>query len=72
VVIRGAVKPVPGLIEVVTKEDLLDKLVYIATNPVKDGLVDTAAHWPGPRSKPVPGLNNRPQRVRRPDTPHGS
>jgi REP element-mobilizing transposase RayT len=35
--------------EVVTAEDLLDKLVYIATNPVEDGLVDTVDHWPGPR-----------------------
>ena len=37
------------LFEVITPEDLLDKLVYIATNPVKDGLVDTVAHWPGPK-----------------------
>lgn len=31
-----------------TREDLMDKLVYVATNPVKDGLVDRAHHWPGP------------------------
>ncbi len=31
-----------------TAEDLLDKLVYIATNPVKDGLVEKVHHWPGP------------------------
>jgi REP element-mobilizing transposase RayT len=38
----------PCVIEVVTVEDLLDKLTYIATNPVKDGLVDKVHHWPGP------------------------
>jgi len=30
-------------------EDVLDKLVYIATNPVKDGLVERVRHWPGPK-----------------------
>lgn len=39
----------PCVIEVVTREDLLEKLVYIATNPVLDGLVDCVHHWPGPR-----------------------
>jgi putative transposase len=29
--------------------DLLDKLVYIATNPVKDGLVERVKDWPGPK-----------------------
>lgn len=38
----------PCVIEVTTREDLLDKLVYIATNPVKDGLVEKVHHWPGP------------------------
>jgi putative transposase len=36
------------VIEVLTAEDLLDKLVYTATNPVKDGLVERVHHWPGP------------------------
>ena len=27
--------------------DVLAKLVYVATNPVKDGLVDKVHHWPG-------------------------
>jgi putative transposase len=39
----------PSVIEVTTREDLLDKLVYIATNPVKDGLVEKVHHWPGPK-----------------------
>jgi len=38
----------PCVIEVVTRDDLLDKLVYVATNPVKDGLVEKVHHWPGP------------------------
>src|SRR6185295_13060434 len=28
-------------------EDVMDKLIYTATNPVKDGLVDRIDHWPG-------------------------
>jgi hypothetical protein len=39
----------PCTVEVLTREDVLDKLVYIATNPVKDGLVEKVHHWPGPR-----------------------
>lgn len=30
-----------------TREALIDKLVYIATNPVKDGLVERVDEWPG-------------------------
>jgi len=39
----------PCVIELLTRKDLLDKLVYIATNPVKDGLVEKVHHWPGPK-----------------------
>ncbi len=28
-------------------EDVLSKLVYVATNPVKDDLVERVHHWPG-------------------------
>jgi hypothetical protein len=38
----------PCTIETVAVEDLLNQLVYIATNPVKDGLVEKVHHWPGP------------------------
>ena len=38
----------PCTVEVMSAEDVLDKLVYIATNPVKDGLVEKVHHWPGP------------------------
>jgi hypothetical protein len=37
------------VVEVMSADDLLDKLVYVATNPVKDGLVEKVHHWPGPR-----------------------
>jgi putative transposase len=38
----------PCVVEVMTADDLLDNLVYVATNPVKDGLVEKVHHWPGP------------------------
>jgi hypothetical protein len=40
----------PSRVELVEASDVMDKLVYIATNPVKDHLVDTVAHWPGPKT----------------------
>ena len=39
----------PSTVDVVERADLVDKLVYIATNPVKDGLVETCQRWPGPK-----------------------
>ena len=50
---RRAGKVAAVTIELLTEnllkvEDLLDKLVYVATNPVKDGLVEKVRHWPGP------------------------
>ena len=30
-----------------TRDDIIDKLVYIVTNPVKDGLVASVDDWPG-------------------------
>ncbi len=39
----------PCIVEPVAREDLLNRLVYIATNPVKDGLVEKVHHWPGPK-----------------------
>jgi len=37
----------PCLVELVGRNDILDKLTYAATNPVKDGLVERVADWPG-------------------------
>jgi putative transposase len=35
------------VVKLVGRNDVLDKLVYTAINPVKDGLVDRVDHWPG-------------------------
>jgi REP element-mobilizing transposase RayT len=35
------------VVRLVSRDDVMDKLVYTATNPVKDGLVDRIHHWPG-------------------------
>jgi putative transposase len=53
------------VVEVLTPADLLDKLVYIATNPVKDGLVEKVHHWPGPKFVQAL-LSGRPMRATRP------
>jgi REP element-mobilizing transposase RayT len=37
----------PCFVRLVEPSDVLDKLVYAATNPVKDGLVERVHHWPG-------------------------
>jgi hypothetical protein len=55
----------PSVIEVITAEDLLEKLVYIATNPVKDGLVEKVHHWPGPNFVRAL-LSGKPMKARRP------
>ena len=36
-----------SFVHLVDRIDVIDKVVYTLTNPVKDGLVDTVAHWPG-------------------------
>lgn len=55
----------PCVVEVLTREDLLDRLVYTATNPVKDGLVEKVHHWPGPNFVAAL-LNGRTLRASRP------
>ena len=35
------------VVKLVDREAVLDKLVYTATNPVQDDLVERAHHWPG-------------------------
>jgi REP element-mobilizing transposase RayT len=37
----------PCLVRLGDANDVLDKLVYAATNPVKDDLVERVHHWPG-------------------------
>jgi len=55
-----------SLVHLVGVDDVVDKLVYAASNPVKNGLVERVHHWPG-----VNGLsdllNGRPLHARRPD-----
>jgi hypothetical protein len=36
-----------SVVELIEPEDVLAKLVYVATNPVKDDLVERVHHWPG-------------------------
>src|SRR5665647_717786 len=55
----------PCNVEVMSLEDLLDKLVYVATNPVKDGLVEKVHHWPGPNFLKAL-LTGKPLRAHRP------
>jgi len=55
----------PCIVEPVAAEDLLNQLVYIATNPVKDGLVDKVHHWPGPKFVQAL-LSGRPIKATRP------
>ncbi|HWO25906.1 MAG TPA: hypothetical protein VNO30_44530 [Kofleriaceae bacterium] len=35
------------VVHLVDVADVMDKLVYVATNPVKDRLVEKVHHWPG-------------------------
>lgn len=37
------------VVELFAASDLVDKLVYVATNPVLDHLVEKVHHWPGPK-----------------------
>jgi REP element-mobilizing transposase RayT len=37
----------PSLVELVDRNDILDKLTYAATNPVEASLVERVADWPG-------------------------
>lgn len=55
----------PCLVELIDREDVLAKLVYAATNPVKDGLVDRVHHWPGVNGL-LALLNDRPMTATRP------
>ena len=55
----------PCLLRLVEPPDVLDKLVYAATNPVKDGLVERVHHWPGVNGLSAL-LNQRPLIARRP------
>jgi hypothetical protein len=55
----------PSVVELESEDALLEELVYTATNPVKDGLVDKVHHWPGPNFVAAL-LSGKPLRARRP------
>ena len=55
----------PCLVRLVEPSDVLDKLVYAATNPVKDHLVERVHHWPGVNGLAAL-LNQRPLTIQRP------
>lgn len=55
----------PCLVELVGRADIIDKTVYVATNPVLAHLVDRVHHWPGaPTVRSM--LEQEPIRARRP------
>jgi len=55
----------PCLVRLLDRQTVINKLVYAASNPVKDGLVEKAHHWPGVNGY-VNFVNRRPLRARRP------
>lgn len=55
-----------SLVELVTPDDILDKLVYLMANPCSSDLVDRAALWPGLITLPADIVSQRVYRVQRP------
>jgi REP element-mobilizing transposase RayT len=54
-----------SVVELMGPEDILAKMTYVLTNPVKDGLIDRADQWPGASSLRA-NLNGKPLSARRP------
>ena len=40
----------PCITRLLDRDTVIKKIIYAATNPVKDGLVERVHHWPGPSS----------------------
>jgi len=55
----------PCLVELEEKSDVIDKIVYTATNPVLDNLVERVHHWPGAKLVKAM-LQQEPLRAHRP------
>ena len=55
----------PCVTRLLDRQAVSDKLVYVACNPVKDGLVERVHHWPGVNSYRNL-LSGKPLRARRP------
>src|SRR5262245_43907358 len=49
-----------------SRDDLIDKLVYVATNPIKDGLVERVDEWPGSSGFRAL-MSGEPMRAKRPE-----
>ena len=56
----------PSVVRLVDRAAVMDKLVYAATNPVKDGLVERVSDWPGVNGLDAL-LNQRTITVKRPN-----
>ena len=59
-----ASRPV-SIVRLADNDGVIDRLVYTATNPVKDRLVERVCHWPGVNGFSAL-VNQRPLRARRP------
>lgn len=55
----------PCVVRLLDRETVIAKMIYAATNPVKDGLVERVHHWPGVNGYKYL-LSGRPLRARRP------
>jgi hypothetical protein len=55
----------PSIVRLLDRDAVIDKLIYAASNPVKDHLVERAHHWPGVSGYPYL-LAGRPMKARRP------
>jgi len=42
----------PSMVQLLTPDDVLDKMVYVMLNPVRAGLVERVRDWPGLVTKP--------------------
>lgn len=63
-----------SVVRLVDPDDVIDKMIYALTNPVKDGLVEKAHHWPGTSTLPAlvhdkPLVASRPRHFFRDDGP---
>jgi len=56
----------PSVVRLVTDHAVIEKMAYVLANPVKAGLVQRAAHWPGVTVLPQE-LGRRTWRIKRPD-----
>lgn len=55
----------PCVVRLLDRDAVIRSLIYVASNPVKDGLVERAHHWPGVNGY-VNLLSGQPLRARRP------